>query len=253
MAAKRSPRQTRRRTKRKNALYTPLAFVVICAALIFGMSVFFRVSKIEVVGAESYTAEEIIEAAGIEVGDNLFFIDRSGAGSRVTTKLPYIEKASISRNLPSTVTIHVTESRAIACLTVEGEMWALDSGCKVLSQTTTADMGDLILVTGLTAEKPVVGEKLTGQDAEQTKIEFLAALLEALSARGMEKDITGIDMTNLACPVFDYEGRFQVKLGKNEDLDYKLDRLLSVADQLGEGNSGTLDLSIDDRVHFSQG
>lgn len=252
MAMTNPPRRPRRRKKRKNTLYTPLAFVIICAALIFGMSVFFRVSKIEVLGAESYTPEEIIAASGIEAGDNLFFIDRSGATSRIYTKLPYIEIADISRTLPSTVTIQVSESRALAYVAVDGELWAIDRNGKALSKTTSSEVGDLLFITGLTADKPAVGEKLTGQDAEGSKIEFLAVLLRELSDRNMESKVTRIDMTNLASPTFDYEGRFQVLLGKNEDVGYKLDRLLSVVEQLGEGNSGTLDLSIDDRVHFSQ-
>ena len=52
----------------------PLTFFLVVVALIFIMSVFFKVSRIEVKGNSIYTADEVIKASGIEKGDNLFFI-----------------------------------------------------------------------------------------------------------------------------------------------------------------------------------
>lgn len=253
MAQRNPTRPPRRRRKKSSALFTPLAFLLVCAALIFGMSVFFRVSEIEIVGAASYAQEEILAASGIEKGDNLIFIDRSGTVSRIRSKLPYIDTVTVHRTLPSTVTIEIAESRALAYIAVEGELWVVDRNCKALSKTTSSQTGELIQVLGLTADKPVIGEAMTGQDAEGSKLEFLSEILRELSARSMEHGIEAIDMTNPANPTFDYDGRFQVRLGKNEDVDYKLDRLLSVVQQLSPGDAGTLDLSIDDRVHYTQG
>ena len=245
--------QRRRGRKKKSVLFTPLAFVLVCAALIFGMSVFFRATNIEVTGADNYAPEEIIAASGIETGDNLVFTDRAGAASKIMAKLPYIESAAVHRTLPNTITIEVRESSALAYIAVDGELWALDHSCKALSKTTSAQTEGLIRVIGLEADKPAVGEIITGRDAESAKIEYLASILKELSLRSMNGGVGTVDMTNLADPTFDYIGRFQVKLGKNENVDYKLDRLLSVLELLDEGDSGTLDLSIDERVHFSQG
>ena len=218
MAETNPQRTPRRRRKRKSALFTPLAFVLICAALIFGMSVFFRVTTIVVTGAVNYEEAEIIGASGIEPGDNLIFIDRSGAASRIRSKLPYIESVAVRRVLPNTVNIEILESRALAYLAVDGELWAIDRSCKALAKTTSAQVEGLIHVTGIEATKPSVGEIISGKDAENSKLEYLAVILR-----------------------------------KNEDVGYKLDRMLSVVEQLGESDVGTLDLSIDDRVHFSQG
>ncbi|MBR4158358.1 MAG: FtsQ-type POTRA domain-containing protein [Oscillospiraceae bacterium] len=253
MAETNPQRTPRRRRKRKSALFTPLAFVLICAALIFGMSVFFRVTTIVVTGAVNYEEAEIIGASGIEPGDNLIFIDRSGAASRIRSKLPYIESVAVRRVLPNTVNIEILESRALAYLAVDGELWAIDRSCKALAKTTSAQVEGLIHVTGIEATKPSVGEIISGKDAENSKLEYLAVILREVAARGMESEISSMDLTNLANPTFDYESRFLVRLGKNEDVGYKLDRMLSVVEQLGESDVGTLDLSIDDRVHFSQG
>ena len=54
----------------------PMMFFLVIVAVIFVMSVFFRVSDIQVEGNTHYTDEEIIRAIDIEEGDNLFFFDR---------------------------------------------------------------------------------------------------------------------------------------------------------------------------------
>ena len=64
----------------------PLTFFLVIVALVFIMSVFFKVSRIEVKGNSIYTADEVIKASGIETGDNLFFgkvtaIDMSDAAN----------------------------------------------------------------------------------------------------------------------------------------------------------------------------
>ena len=53
----------KKRTVRR-ALYGPGAFLIACAALIFLMSIFFRVSSVEVRGNSYYTAEEVEDASG---------------------------------------------------------------------------------------------------------------------------------------------------------------------------------------------
>ena len=103
----------------------PLRFFLVIVAIIFVMSVFFKITKIEVSGNSLYSAEEIIAASGIEEGDNLFFVNRIAAGSRVVVKLPYVDSVKISRGLPNRVTIEVTESNAVGYVSVGDELWSV--------------------------------------------------------------------------------------------------------------------------------
>ena len=73
----------------------PIVFFLVIVAMIFVMSVAFRVSDIRVEGNTHYTDQEIIQAIDIEEGDNLFFFDRFAALSRVFAKLPYVEEVSV--------------------------------------------------------------------------------------------------------------------------------------------------------------
>ena len=243
--------QQRRTRRKRNALFAPLSFLIICAALVFGMSVFFRVSTIEVEGNALYTAEEIIEASGIEQGDNLFFINRFSAISRIFSKLPYVEKAVINRSLPNRLVIVVTESQAIACVAAEDGTWAIDRGCKLLSKVGGDELRGLIRIEGLTPIAPEAGQVIAPGEAESPKVSYLSAILTQIDTLGLRDNITYIDISGISNPSFDYLGRFTVKLGSFENTEYKFQCLLSAVDALSEGDRGTLDLSIDKRAHLT--
>lgn len=132
--------QLKRRTFKKRPararLYGPAAFLALCLAIVFAMSIFFRVSRIEVRGNAYYTADEIVLASGVEEGDNLFFINQFSVMSRIFSRLPYVDTASVTRYLPNRVIITVTESEAMAAIGQEGQYWVIDSGGKILMQGT---------------------------------------------------------------------------------------------------------------------
>ena len=243
--------QQRRTRKKRNALFAPLSFLIICAALVFGLSVFFRVSTIEVEGNSLYTGEEIIEASGIEQGDNLFFINRFTAISRIFSKLPYVEKAVINRSLPNRLVIVVTESQAIACVAAEDGTWAIDRGCKLLSKVSGDELRGLIRIEGLTPIAPEAGQVVAPGEAESPKVGYLSAILTQIDTLGLRDNITYVDISGISNPYFDYLGRFTVKLGSFENVEYKFQCLLSAVDALSDGDRGTLDLSIDKRAHLT--
>lgn len=243
--------EARKNKRRRSALYAPVSFILICAALVFGMSVFFRVSSIEVSGNLIYSAEDIIEASGIEEGDNLFFFNRSAATARIYSKLPYIELASTNPKLPNKIVIEVSESAAIACVQADDGWWAIDRGCKLLSRVGSEDTVNLIRVTGLKPLAPAEGDIIAPGEAERAKVTYLESILKRIVALGMTPDVTEIDISGVSSPSFDYLGRFRVRLGGSDDLDYKFQLLLSAVEKLEPGDSGTLDLSIDKRAHLT--
>ena len=243
--------QPARKKKKRSALFAPIAFLLIVAALIFGLSVFFRVNNIEVTGNSFYTAEEIIEASGIERGDNLFFINRFAVIPRIYSRLPYVESASISRSLPNRLVIEVTESSAIACVATEDGIWVIDRTCKLLSRAEEGAIAGLIRVEGVTPVSPEVGQIIAPDEAETPRVTYLAAILRQISDLGLRERVTWVDVSNVANPSFDYLGRFTVKLGDNENIEYKFQCLLSAVEALEPGDRGTLDLSVDRQAHLT--
>lgn len=240
-----------RRKKKRNTLVAPLSFLLVCLAIVFALGVFFRVQTIEVDGEESYSEAEIIGASGIDMGDNLFFINRFSASSRIFTNLPFVESASIERKLPNRIVIHVEESRATAYAEWEGQNWMMTAGCKMLGAGTHGETEGLIHVLNITPVSPSAGEIMVVDEAESLKLIYLQNLMQAMEALGMTGDVSEINMGNAASPTFEYLDRFTVKMGPNENTDYKLRMLLSAVMQMDEYMMGTVDLSEGTAVHVS--
>ena len=238
----RSTDPLRKRISRRAALIGPAKFLLGCAVLIFVLSIFLQVRHIEVRGAEHYTQQEIIQAAAVEEGDNLFFINRFSAVSGILAKLPYVESVTVTTQLPGTVVIDITESRALAWVELEGQRWIVDRSCKVLTQGSEDSTSGLIRVEGLVPVNPSTGYELTAE-GDGAAVTALAAMLDQIQRREMLSGVSYIDLTDPASPVMDYLGRFTVVFGTEESFEFQFGKLVSAVSQLTGADRGTLDLS----------
>ena len=221
----------------------PAKFLVGCVVLIFILSIFLQIGSIEVAGNTHYTAQEIVQAAGIEEGDNLFFINRFAAVSGILAKLPYVESVSIETQLPGTVLIEVTESVSLAWVELGAQRWVLDRSCKILTQDTEDLSGGLIHVTGLTPVNPEVGETLSPEGGNTLAVTTLAEMLDQIQRRGMIGLVGSIDISDPTAPVMDYNGRFTVLFGAEDTINRQFGKLQSALSQLTSADRGTLDVS----------
>ena len=239
------------RKKKRKSLFAPISVLLVGVAIIFGMGVFFRVQEIEVNGSVSYTDDEVIEASGIDIGDNLFFINRISASSRIFSRLPFVEEASIERVLPNKLIITVDESFALAYVSWEGQSWMMTGNCKLLGSGTGDELSGLIHVLNIFPTNPKAGEIMTVETGESLKLTYLQTLLHAMQQLGITTDVADLDMQNPANPTFRYLDRFTVKMGPNDNTDYKLRMLLSAIEQMESDITGTIDLSEGTTVHMS--
>ncbi|NLC72666.1 MAG: FtsQ-type POTRA domain-containing protein [Ruminococcaceae bacterium] len=242
----------KRRKRLKNALYIPVIFLVLVAAMVFAMSIFFRVARIEVIGNQKYAANDVIIASGLEEGENLVFINRFAAVSRLFSRLPYVEKASVVRKLPNKVVIEISECVSIAYVTLDSQPWIIDRNCKVLAQAKPADMESLIRIDGISPINPTVGEKMKVSAEDTDKVPYISEILDQIQKREIQKDFSSINIADNSAPTMSYLSRFFVKLGPLDNTEQKFGKMLSAVSKLKSGDTGTLDLSLDsNKVVFS--
>ena len=237
--------------QRLSELSGPLTFVIVILAAIFAMSVFFRVSDIQIEGNVHYTDEEIIRAINIEPGDNLFMLDRIAAVSRVLAKLPYVEQASVERSLPNKVTISIVESKALAYIPLGEEKWSLDHSCKVLGQATEMEAQFMVSVEGISPGTLFIGEPLKTEDDDQAIVDYLTEILSQMENRGLLSSVKNINFSNPNSVEFSYGGKYTVVLGRNNNIEHKFGMFVAVLDMLKEGDIGVIDVSDGTTAHFS--
>lgn len=252
MAARRNKRGRQRRRGRFGFLYKVLSVGLILAAILVGCIVFFRVDRIEVAGQGRYTAEQIIAAAEVERGDNLFLLDRIKKSNQVRTRLPYVAEVSITKMLPDTLVITVSECEAVAAVQAEGAWWLLNSSGKYVERTDADGAAGLPEVTGLAPVAPMVGTKLDVAEEDAVKLTGLRKLFKALEGRGMLGGVENFDFSAANTILMGYGGRFTVKMHMSSETDFDREtRILQGAgERLPASSTGVLDLTLEGDAHL---
>ncbi len=250
MAARNKRNRHRRRRGRFGFLYKLLSVLVIFAAILTGCVVFFRVNQVEVTGNSRYTAQEIIEASGVELGGNLFLINKPQAVRNIMRRLPYVEKVAVVKDLPDTLELHITESTAAAVVEAEGSCWLLNPSTKFVEQGDGELGNGLPKVTGITPATPTLGARMAAAAEEQVRLEGLKGLFAALSDQGMIENVTDfIDLTAANVIYFGYGEDLTVAVPMTGDFDkriFSLRRVIETFQERGEAVTGTLDLTYGD-------
>lgn len=253
MAGRSRKNRQRRRRGRFGILYKLLSFLLIFSALLAGSVIFFRVNEVTVVGNSRYTAEQIIAASGVELGDNLFLINKPQTARAITKGLPYVEKVSPVKVLPDRLELRITESVAVAYWRDEDGYWLVNAATKVVERTDdSTKIEGLPQMMGLTTVHPVLGAPLTAELEEQLRLDGLKELLAALDARGMAGEVTEfLDMSNSNTLYFGYGTNLTVAVpvsGNFERLAHSLEGVLTTCAEQGVLVSGTLDLTYGDKT-----
>ena len=253
MAARKKRNRHRRRRGRFGLLYPLLSFLLIFAAILAGCVAFFRVNQITVVGNSRYTAEEVAAASGVQIGDNLFLLNKPKTAQSILRRLPYIEKVAPVRRLPDTLELRITETTSVAAVQADGSWWLLDAGGKLVEQGDSSLRGTLPEVLGLTPIAPSLGSRMAvDQETEEAalRLESLRALMAALAERGMAGNLTDfIDLTAPNVIYFGYGAGLTVAVPMTGDFDkriFSLQRVMETFQQRGETVTGTLDLTYGD-------
>ena len=61
-----------------------------------------------------YSSQELIDAAAIEPGKNLFLLDTGAVSRRILEEKLFVDSVSVRRRLPDTIVLDVRESRLLA-------------------------------------------------------------------------------------------------------------------------------------------
>lgn len=133
-------RLSRRQWQRRLVAMRPwlVAFTLAGLCAFGGWVVFFSAwlasEEVQVTGETKLSADDVIAAAGIDLGTPLVRIDIEEVGDRIAD-MPAVATVSVHRSWPHTIEITVTERQPIAAIRRGGGWWVLDAEGVVFRQT----------------------------------------------------------------------------------------------------------------------
>ena len=237
-----------RRGRRFGVLYKLLTLVVVCAAAVLALTLFFKVESVEVTGNSRYSAQEIQDACGVQLGDNLYLLSKPDMVQRLHQQLPYIDEVRITRQLPNTLCVQVTEFSTVYAVEQEGTVWLLTSGGKIVE--TAAERGDTPLIDGCELLAPSLGGDVSFALELQNRQESLFALLTALESAELTGDVRAIHLGDPTVLSMDYTESFTVEMPYGADYPRLLRYLTLVIEELETNLTGVIDLTRDGEPHF---
>ncbi len=223
MLAKRQAIARKRFYEHRHAISTAVLLVLVALLFVFLVyKLFFVVSDISVNGAEAYTGERIIAVSGINTGDNLYSFSTADAESQITFYCPYIRTADISRTIPNTVSITVTEDTAMYVADIYGERLLLSAGLRILGVADgTNDRGlcELILPNVVYS---VAGRVIEFEDAGDER--YVRDVLSAISASSYSEkgEVDLIDLSDEYDITLNVAGKYIFRIGSEDECARKL-------------------------------
>jgi cell division protein FtsQ len=281
---RRNPSSRRSKTQDEDVVYTqPKPFrrnrfimrlttvLAVVLALLFGLSLFFKVENVEVAGINKYQAWDVREASGIRDGENLLTLSKAKISGNIIANLPYIKSVQVAIRLPGTVVIQVEEiTVSYAISDHAGMWWLIDATGRIIDSTTPAEAQDHLRVLGVQITNAQIGAQAVALEAEPEtdsegnpvpvaitgadRLSAAVTVLQALEDNGILGQVLHVDVKDITDIRISYGTRFEVLLGDRQNMFYKVNAMKQAIDQMGSYESGELDASFTlfpDRVVYS--
>jgi len=203
------------------------------------------IGDVRVEGNSIYTADELLAAGGLSIGDRLPILSVNTAEKTLLGNMPYIQSCNISVKLPGTVIFEVEDEIPFAYTEMFGEYYALSSELKVLERAdSNIGFSELLYVKLPFAERAVVGEQI--QISENEDGEYIKTFFSLLS----ESDLCGrVDIVYFDEKydiVASVDGKYRVLFGSPFDMKLKMATVSKIIDENSDAcqSNGIVDVRV---------
>lgn len=219
------------------------AVLVLIAPTLLGR--IFAVRSIQVQGNSYRTADEVIATSGIELGENLLWINAGKVAANINADR-YLEYVGIWRDYGSgNVTLTVSEHAPLAKMAWMGMLVLIGDDGVVLEKTASIHSAVHIPeIVGMTATQTRVGQPVQYSVAGQG--DAIERLLSELKLQGVAGEVVEINVASPDNLFLVMENGLQVMLGGDNLLAQKLALVREVmprAQAYGPVQGGVLDVS----------
>lgn len=190
----------------------------------------YRVADVRIETDGALGRGEVLEAANIAIGVNIFSINIADA-RRSLLVLPQVETAEITRTLPNRIAIAITERKPIAWLAPAGvedpstsdRSFLVDRrGILISSKHHRPETLHLPIIHGAPIESCEAGEIV-----DTPEVKAALDLIRLSSENTTQFQVRSIDVSKQYCMVVTDRNRAQITFGLDR-IDWQLDRLATV-------------------------
>jgi cell division septal protein FtsQ len=127
----------------------------------------FAISTIEIAGASKVTRAEILAALPVHVGQNIFKANVSSAEPALSA-LPWVATVDVSRHLPTTIRVKITERQAIA-IALLGDLYLIDGDGQPFKRIDLAvdDIAGLPVISGISRQSFVTAPTMSAHQLQR--------------------------------------------------------------------------------------
>lgn len=182
----------KRKVIKKISVFFLLLVLIIGAIVYFFLSPIFNVKSIQVINNNYISSEQIINASGINLNENMFKFSKKEVKQKILTN-PYVESVDISRNI-FLDKVQISVKERIATLMLEyGNSYVYINNQGYILEISPIKIDSPILkgyITPLEDVKP--GNRLNKDDLE--RLDKVLKIIEIANANGLGNLITHIDI-----------------------------------------------------------
>ncbi len=224
-----------------------ISIVIISITLLFTLSVF-DVEKVNIVGNQIVTYDQVFEASDILYGTNLFN-SMIVLNREKILKIPYVKDINLSLVFPNEIVIEVEEriAKYYAFDYENNRYFTIDEEGRVLN--TFSDLKNItsneLLTQGITFDKDVtLGTDIN--DVDLNKLKYFEQIKQQIDSEIDELDITKIKFTEDTYVVTLSE-KIDVILNEEIDIEYSVKLLDTIISQIGF-EPGTIDMRVQNPI-----
>ncbi len=238
-AEKAALRKKKRRRRRRIKAFLSFLFITVITLIILSLTVFFKIEEITVENNLLYQSEEIVSASGVEIEDNLWLASSSKIQQRITKALPFIKTVELKRQLPSKLSLVITETKEELCYYKDGVYYTADRDGKILKEY-TEEPTDMILIKTSGEIELSVGEDIKYASLEEK--DLLDKHFELADYYGYS--LNTVDVSDIYNSTVKIENRFIVEFGSYSNIELKAAHLNAMLKQMDAQNTGIIDLKV---------
>jgi len=200
-----------------------ITLILLAVIALFAAAVYywvFVIQDVEISGSDLYRDSEIIEAAGFSPGDNLYSFSAAEAQSMITFHLPMLRTAEISRGIPNSVDIAVTEDVPVFRCEIWGETVLLSAGLRVLGTAQPDSVQPYLVLPPV--DYSVAGRTISFRDDRDER--YIRSVLNAVLSCEIWNagQVTKVDLADEYDLTLNGADKSIIRLGDEEDCAHKL-------------------------------